>query len=164
MIAPLRVSVLASVATLAALAVGGGSLLRSEGMIERTYTGAFDQMEQERGMRPVAASSRTSFDPAHVHLSHLPAAAALGPSVAIGDRITLAQRAGGVASYEVIDVRPLPRASLTDRLGGDGNGKDARLLLVTAATSGQLPTQTVRFIIDADAPARPAPATRPHAL
>lgn len=154
---PLRVSMLACAAAFVGLGVAAAGLSRPEGMIERSYAQAF-----ERGELAVAESRRAptpGFDPAHLHLSRLPAGGVAGPALAIGDRMTLARRAGGSAAYEVVDVRPLPLAAL-----GEAGNDATRLLLVTAVTSGQMPTETIRFIVDADAPAGTPTPVRPRAL
>lgn len=160
---PLRVATLACIASVSALAVAGWELARPEALIERSYAEAFDRLDDGRAAAGAVARSvagAAAFDPAHVHLSRMPAATPIGPVLAVGDRITLAQREGGVAAYEVIDVRPLSAKAL----GAEDAGLP-RLLLVTAVTSGRAPAQTMRFIVDADAPASAAmPAFKPHAL
>ena len=155
--APLRISALACLASLAGLAAISSSLSQPDRLIERSYADAFDRMGDARGASPAVATA--AFDPAHVHLSRLPATATVGPALAVGDRITLAQRSGGNASYEVIEVKPLPGVSL-----GESGPALPSLLLVTAVTSGQMPAQTMRFIIDADGGAKPVAPTTPRAL
>ena len=160
--APLRVAALACLTSLAGLAAISNGLSQPDRMIERSYAEAFDRLEQTRGTNSGIASG--AFDPAYLHLSRLPATAPIGPSLAVGDRITLAQRTGGTANYEIIDVKPLPGVSL-----GESGPALPSLMMVTAVTSGQLPGQTIRFIIDADGPTsatvpKPMQPPKPHAL
>ena len=155
--APLRVSALACLASLAGLAAISSGLSRPDRLIERSYADAFDRLGEARGAAPAVATA--AFDPAHLHLSRLPATAPIGPSLAVGDRITLAQRAGGNASYEVIEVKPLPGVSL-----GESGPALPSLLVVTAVTSGQIPARTIRFIIDADGAVPRETPLKPRAL
>ena len=162
MLAPLRVSALACAASLAALSAVAFGLSGSEPMIERSYAGAFDRLEQARS----ATASRLppAFNPAHLHLSRFPMTNPLGPALAVGDQITLAQRAGGSAAYEVIEVRPMSADPIGGSAGAAPGAGLARLLMVTAVTTGSMPAQTIRLIIDADGPTDASPVVRPHAL
>lgn len=158
---PLRVSVLACVASLTGLAVAAYGLTRPDDMIARSYTDAFGGTEPAGWpTAAVAGAGSASFDPAQVLLSSLPAVRPAGPVLGIGDRVTLAQRDGGAADYEVTDVRPLPAADL-----GAPGAKLPRLTMVTAVSiGGRLPVQTIRFLIDADAPTAPPVPAKQHAL
>lgn len=155
MFAPLRVSASACVACVAALGAAAFGMARPDGLIERSYSTAFDQQE------PIISrtASALAFDPAHLHLSQLASPIGLGPTIAIGDRITLAQRSGEAASFEVLDVRPLSATAL-----GTTTAELPRLLVVTAVASGQLPLQTIRFLVDAEARVTPLAAPKPRAL
>ncbi len=146
-----RISTLACIAAAAVLATTAFGLSRPDGLIERSYAEAFEGLG-ERNASP-------AFDPAHLHLSSLPASTGLGTALAVGDRISLAQRAGGNSSYEIIDIRPMPGV-----IRSSAEASSPRLMLVTAISSGQLPLQTIRFIVDADAPAASIPGAKPHAL
>lgn len=154
--APLRVSSLACLVSAAALgwvALGG---LGGDGLVERSVADAMDHAEVQ------GASANTpvrSFDPAHIRLSSLPSGHAFGNPVAVGDRITLAQRDGGTATYEVVEVRPLSAQALGAEAHSGPN-----LMLVTATTgAGRVPAQTIRFIFDGEAKSVPA-VPKPHAL
>lgn len=156
MLAPLRVSMLACAACASGLALVWLGLSRPESLIERSYSTAFDRQEAPR--QHTHRTNAAAFDPAHLHLSQLPGLSPLGPSLAVGDRITLAQRAGEAVSFEVIDVRPL--AATADGVAGDA----PRLLIVTAVAAGTLPVQTLRFVIEPRASNNPAVSVQPHAL
>jgi hypothetical protein len=156
---PLRTSLTACFAAASVLAVGALAFSRTDGMIERSFAQGFGE---NGGAMPTARSRLSlpgAFDPAHLHLSSLPAVGASGTPVAVGDTITLAQRQGGAVAYEVVEVRPLTPHESQD----GGSGELTGLMLVTAIASGQHPAQTVRFVVDGPAPARVAPA-RPRAL
>lgn len=154
--APLRVSVIACALSAAVLGAAGLGLSQSESVIERSYVQAFDRIDAGG---QVAALRNGGFDPAHVRLSNLPASAAFGPKLAVGDRITLAQAEGGATTYEVIEVTPLALQPPVAR-----GLEPSRMKLVTAVTSGQLPVRTVRFLIDAEPQGSATPIERPHSL
>ena len=184
MTSPYRLPTLSLAATALALT---GLAAGSTGFgvaIESTYAEAFERIEATRPL-PADRSSghatgRTSdgvtdrraagLNPAHIHLSRLPVAEAKRPAFAVGDRMTLAAREGGNRTFDVVEVRPL-----TGELGSGSDGAtalssspSARLFLVTAVSTDDLRTRTVRFIIDADGPADQLPVqdapARPHAL
>lgn len=156
--APLRVSALACTASLLALGAGAFGLVRPEPLIERSFADAFDRMEVAPPLGS-ASDAASRIDPSFIHLSRLAASQSSMPSLAVGDSITLALQAGGSSTYEVIELRPLSGASL-----GEGAANLPRLMMITAATTGRLPAQTIRFIVDADAPAGPVVPAKPHAL
>lgn len=122
-------------------------------MIERAYSEAFGRIDS-RGAGP-----NGGFDPAHVRRSSLPAGAAFGAKLTVGDRITLAQATGGATTYEVIEVTPLALQEPAAR-----GLEPSRMKLVTAVTSGQIPVRTVRFLIDAEPQGSATPVERPHSL
>jgi len=142
---------------MAALAGFAFGLSRPEAMIERTYTQAFERLEVSRGgdSRP---ADRVGFDRSHVHLSRLPANVPIGPSLAVGDRITLDHRSGSAAAYEVVEVRPLPVAAAQ----AVSTTSSPRLLLVTAAAVDGARGGTFRFVVDADATSAPMPILANH--
>jgi hypothetical protein len=158
MSAPFRTSMAACFAAVAALSVGAVGFSRPDGLIERSFAQGFGS-----NLDPLTAASRpllpASFDPAHLHLSSLPASGMAGPSVAVGDKITLAQRQGGSVAYEVVEVRPLPLGDAYT----SGSADVSRPMLVTAIASGFSPTQTIRFIVDAASPPQ-GTSSRPRAL
>lgn len=160
--APLRVSALACAASLLALGAAALGLVRPEPLIERSFADAFDRMEVARARSTAgdtAGDAALRLDPSFFHLSRLSAAQSSMPSFAVGDSITLALQAGGTSTYEVIELRPLSGAAL-----GEEAASSPRLLMITAATTGRFPTQTIRFVVDADAPAVPVVPAKPHAL
>lgn len=155
MASTLRISAAAlTVATVGLAGIWTGTD-RSEGIIERSFASAFDRLEA--ASHPPTA--RPAFDPAHLHLSRLPAASAMASPLARGDRMTITGRSGSLTTYEVVELRPLPAGT------GGAADADERMVMVTAVTVGQVPAQTIRFIVEAgSAPERvPAPA-KPHAL
>lgn len=159
MLAPLRVSAAACTAAVMILAVSAGGLSRPDSLIERSFAEAFSTQRGAGGR--VAAPEPVRFDPAHLHLSRLPASTA-GPALNLGDRITVAGRNGTTSGYEVIEVRPLAGDA-----AGEKQSDGARLLLVTAVSTGPAPAQTIRLVIDAGdrtMPAGTAVGARPHAL
>jgi hypothetical protein len=151
MASTLRISTAALAA--AALGIGGiwAAMDRPDALIERSFAGAFDRLESTAPARAAVPL----FDPAHLHLSRLPASSPMAAPVALGDRMTIAGRGGAATTYEVIELRPLPAGSGTE--AGD------RLLMVTATTIGQAPVQTIRFIVEAGNAPAVVPA-KPHAL
>lgn len=153
--APLRVSALACLASLSALGLVAFGTGAGEGLVERSVADAIDRME----LRGAAAAVTRGFDPSHIHLTNLSTGPGPGSAVAVGDRMTLAQRDGGSATYEVVEVRPLARQAV-----GAGADDGPKLMLVTAvATAGRMPAQTIRFIFDGDAKDATA-FGKPHAL
>ena len=149
--ASLRVSAAAFAATLAALGAVWAAMDRPDSLIERSFADAFERLEAPRAASLGTAAG--TFDPAHLHLSRLPAAAAASPALTVGDRMTIADRTGGSIAYEVIEVRPLAG----DRVPG--------MTLVTAVSVGQTPARTMRFIVDADGEGDAVRANlKPHAL
>lgn len=163
MVSPLRVSAVACAAAVLAFAVSSGGLSRPDGMIERSFAQAFGTRGGEGGPAPGPAVHRhepTRLDPAHLHLSRLPATT-LGPALALGDRIIVAARNGAEHAYEVVDVRPLAGEALGEA------GSDTPPLLVTARSIGTAPAQTIRLVIDAGertVPTGAAVGLKPHAL
>lgn len=154
MTAPFRVSVIACTASALALSLAVFGNPGSDDLVERSVAGAIDRAETSGGQ--VAPARR--LDPAHIHLSSLPAGLAPGTAVTVGDRITLAQRDGAAATFEVVEVRPIAALPGSEA----GGGRD--LILVTAVSAaGLMPAQTIRFVFDGDAKSPPPPA-RPHAL
>lgn len=146
---------MACLASATALGIVAFGNFGEEGMIERSVADAIDRTARDRGTSPAPQV----FDPAHVRLSSLPIGPAIGAHVSVGDRITLAQREGGAATYEVVEVRPLAPKSI-----GAGAESVPNLMLVTAVTTaGRIPAQTIRFIFDGDAKT-PAAPEKPHAL
>lgn len=151
MASTLRIST-AALAT-AALGIGGiwAAMDRPDALIERSFASAFDRLESTAPSR--AASP--GFDPAHLHLSRLPASSPMPAPLALGDRMTIAGRGGVATTYEVIELRPLP--------AGASAAAEERMLMVTAVTIGQAPVQTIRFIVEAGNAPAVLPA-KPHAL
>lgn len=139
----------------AALIVAGWGLSQSETVVERAYSQAFDRMESRS---QDVARANNGFDPAHLRLSSLPANAAFGSKLAVGDRLTLSQAAGVAATYEVIAVTPLALQEPVAR-----GFERSRMKLVTAVMSGEIPVRTVRFLIDAE-PNGATTIERPHSL
>ena len=149
--ASLRVSAAAFATTLAALGAVWAAMDRPDALIERSFADAFERLEAPRAALIGLAAAK--FDPAHLHFSRLPAATLAGPVLAVGNRMTIADRAGGSVAYEVIEVRALAG----DRVPG--------MTMVTAVSVGQTPARTMRFIVDADGEGDVARATlKPHAL
>jgi hypothetical protein len=158
MSAPFRTSLAACLAAVAVFSIGAVGFSRPDGLIERSFAQGFGST----GATLTAAKRPTlpaSFDPAHLHLSSLPASGMAGPSVAVGDRITLAQRQGGAVAYEVVEVRPLSLGHTQT----EGSAEVSRLMLVTAVASDQNPTRTIRFIVDSASTSQ-GTAPRPRAL
>lgn len=144
----LRISAAAVATTLAAFAAIWSAMDRPEAMIERSFADAFERLEAPR---TAAALHRgpASFDPAHLHLSRLPASA---PGLTLGDRMTIAGRSGSETSFEVVEISPLPAAGVN-------------LTLVTAVSVGPAPAHTIRFVMEAGAePAITRPPAKPHTL
>ncbi len=154
MSASYRMSLAACLAAVAALSLGAFGLSRPDGLIERSFADAFGSADSPQ--HRVAVD--TAFDPSHLHLSSLPAFGMASPAMAIGDRITLAQRHGGAVAYEVVEIRPLPGNG-----GGDGATDQSRLMLVTAISTGQLPARSIRFVVDA-ATSGQGTASKPRTL
>ncbi len=149
--ASLRVSAAAFTATLAALGAVWAVMDRPDALIERSFADAFERLEAPRADSIGLAAAK--FDPTHVHLSRLPAAAPAGPALAVGNRMTIADRNGGSIAYEVIEVRAL---------AGD---RAPVMTMVTVVSVGLTPARTMRFIVDADSEGDVVRATlKPHAL
>lgn len=143
---PLRLSILASAASAAVLAIAGNSLSRPERLMERQLADAIERVEPAHSLVGVRADA--GIDRSHVHLSRLPEPALAGPPLALGSRISFAGPTGVVTAYEVTQLRPIAEGSNAEA------GEDLpRLLLVVAAPVDRRAGRTIRFIIDADAPA-----------
>lgn len=149
-----------SIAAVAAVAVGMAGIWtamdRPDALIERSFAGAFDRLESA----PPPRTETPLFDPAQLHLSRLEASSPMSSPLALGDRMTIAGRAGSLATYEVIELRPLRQGT-----GSGASHADERMLLVTAVSVGQAPAQTIRFVVEASSTTdRISPPARPHAL
>ena len=167
MLAASRIPALALATAAVTVAVLGARLSSPEEVIGRSFASALERHVQ----RPAAATSApawSGFDPAYLHLSSHPVWPT--PAVRLGDRISFSGNDGTVRSYLVVDVRPVPANSPSDRNGYARGPAMPRLLLVTAnvVTSGvgpiNEPPELVRFIVEAPAGAPAVPPTKPHAL
>jgi hypothetical protein len=156
MTSTLRITAAALVATAAALTGLWTAAERPDRLIERAFADAFDRLEAPHAAR----AERPLFDPAHLHLSRLPAAPARVAPIAIGDRMTIAGRAGGSTTYEVVAMQPLPPVP-----GTDSPTAALALVMVTAVAVGEVPAETMRFVVETGPATQAVPAlTRPHAL
>jgi hypothetical protein len=157
MLAPFHVSLLACAMSLTFLGISAYSLSQPEGMIERSYAGAFGGAEPVRAPQAMTTGDASpALDLSKVHLSSHQTATGVAASLGLGDRITLAQREGGIAEYEVIEVRPL----LASDAGSPGVGLPHLMMVTAVTTGGRLPVQTIRFLVEpiqaeALAPAKP---------
>ena len=154
MSAPFRMLAISGAATVVAVAAVVIGAVGTGPRIERSYAEAFERLDEAQATAIARSAGR--LDPAHLHLSRLPAVASAAPALAVGDRITLAAREGGVVNYEVIEVRALPGAIAGAALQMSPADPASRLMLVTAVSSDTTKARTVRFIVDADAPAESA--------
>ncbi len=146
MMSAYRVPAAAAVVIIVSMAAFATMLSRPEGAIGKSFAKAFDIETAQ----PQDEVRLTTLEAAPLHLSGAEEAqdielttAVWRPTVALGDRISIANRDGGTRTFEIVAIKAL-------EMKENSKAGAPKLLLVKAVSADRLPTSTLRFVIEAD--------------